>query len=105
MGYLNNFAFEELDANRSLFTDMTKTDFIATYKVSDEAVVRFEDYLNLRERTKITFAAYHDVMKQLIKAGLGDQLYGGNTYEQIINAKDDMVNTVIEISETVVELE
>lgn len=105
MGYLNNFAFEELDANRSLFTGMTKTNFIATYKVGDEVVVRFEDYLNLRERTKITFAAYHDVMKQLIKAGLGDQLYGGNTYEQIINEKDDMVNTVIEISEAVVELE
>ena len=61
--------------------------------------------LILESVLKLLLRLITTVMKQLIKAGLGDQLYGGNTYEQIINEKDDMVNTVIEISEAVVELE
>jgi len=98
-GYISNFVFEELDRNRSVYENVTKDDFIANFEVSDDIVIKFQDYLNLKERTKITFVAYHDAMKQLIKADLADQLYGGNASEQIINEKDEMILEVIKLSE------
>jgi carboxyl-terminal processing protease len=98
-GYISNFVFEELDRDRSVYENVTKDDFIANFEVSDDIVIKFQDYLNLKERTKITFVAYHDAMKQLIKADLADQLYGGNASEQIINEKDEMILEVIKLSE------
>lgn len=98
-GYISNFVFEELDRDRSVYESVTKDDFITNFEVSDDIVIKFQDYLNLKERTKITFVAYHDAMKQLIKADLADQLYGGNASEQIINEKDEMIIEVIKLSE------
>lgn len=98
-GYISNFVFEELDRDRSVYENVTKDDFITNFEVSDDIVIKFQDYLNLKERTKITFVAYHDAMKQLIKADLADQLYGGNASEQIINEKDEMILEVIKLSE------
>lgn len=98
-GYISNFVFEELDRDRSVYENVTKDDFIANFEVSDDIVIKFQDYLNLKERTKITFVAYHDAVKQLIKADLADQLYGGNASEQIINEKDEMILEVIKLSE------
>ncbi|GAA0735849.1 MULTISPECIES: S41 family peptidase [Flavobacteriaceae] len=98
-GYISNFVFEELDRDRSVYENVTKDDFIKNFEVSDDIVIKFQDYLNLKERTKITFVAYHDAMKQLIKADLADQLYGGNASEQIINEKDEMILEVIKLSE------
>ena len=59
----------------------------------------FQNYLNLRERTSISFEAYYDVMKQLIKAALAEQLFGSNEAEQIINQKDVMIEEVILLSQ------
>ncbi|TDY10584.1 S41 family peptidase [Meridianimaribacter flavus] len=98
-GYISNFVFEELDRDRSVYEKVTRDDFIKNFEVSDDIVIKFQDYLNLKERTKITFVAYHDAMKQLIKADLADQLYGGNASEQIINEKDEMILEVIKLSE------
>ncbi len=98
-GYISNFVFEELDRDRSVYENVTKDDFITNFEVSDDIVIKFQDYLNLKERTKITFVAYYDAMKQLIKADLADQLYGGNASEQIINEKDEMILEVIKLSE------
>ena len=97
-GYISNFVFEELDKDRSIYKNVTKDDFISNFEISDDIVVRFQDYLNLKERTKITFVAYHDVMKRLIKADLANQLYGSNASEQVINDKDAMIDEVIKLS-------
>lgn len=97
-GYINYFVFEELDKTRDFYKDVTKEDFIANFQVSDDVIVRFQDYLNLKESTNITFVAYHDAMKQLIKAALAEQLYNSNVAEEIINQKDDMIEEVIKLS-------
>ncbi|OUR94750.1 peptidase S41 [Flavobacteriales bacterium 34_180_T64] len=99
-GYISNFVFEELDKDRSVYKDVSEADFIANFEISDDIVIQFQDYLNLKERTKITFVAYHDVMKKLIKADLANQLYGSNASEQIINAADAMIEEVIKLSKT-----
>lgn len=97
-GLINYFVFEELDKDRESYTDMTKQDFISNFEVCDEIVIRFQDYLNVRGSTKITFTAYNQEMKHLIKAALADQLYGSNVSEQISNASDDMIKEVIKLS-------
>jgi carboxyl-terminal processing protease len=67
-------------------------------------VVRFQDFVNRRENTNITFVAYNDVIKTMIKANLGRQLYDDNTYFEIINSEDLMVEEVLLLSKEEPEL-
>ena len=98
-GYVSNFVFEELDKDRSAYADINLKDFIQNFEVSDEMILKFQNFLNFKENTKITFVAYHNAMKMLIKAELADQLYGDGTYQQVINQGDKMVQEVIMLSE------
>ena len=77
---------------------MTQDDFINNFAVSDEVVKRFQTYLNIKESTNITFVAYKDQMKQLIKAALAEQLFGTNAAEEIMNVNDEMILEVIKLS-------
>jgi carboxyl-terminal processing protease len=97
-GHFGYFVFEELDKDRSVYADVTKYDFINNFEVSDDIVVRFQDYVNLKERTDITFVAYNDEIRRLIKATLARQLFDDNAFEEIINKDDVMVQEVILLS-------
>lgn len=97
-GYISYFVFEELDKDRLAFKGITKNDFIKNFEVSDDIVVRFQEYLSEKERVNITFVAYNAEMKQLIKAYLAEQLYGRAAYEEIMNTTDDMIEEVILLS-------
>lgn len=97
-GYVSYFVFEELDKDRNTFKGITKNDFIKNFDVSDDIVVRFQEYLSEKERVQITFVAYNSEIKQLIKASLAEQLFGRNAYEEIMNSTDDMVEEVIRLS-------
>ncbi|MFT5242740.1 MAG: carboxyl-terminal processing protease [Glaciecola sp.] len=96
--YISNFVFEELDRDRSVYDDVTSDDFIENFEISDDIVVKFQDFVNQKERTNITFVAYHDQMKRLIKSELAQQLYGSNIAEKILNEVDDMIEEVILLS-------
>lgn len=98
-GYISYFVFEELDKDRTVYKDITEDDFKDNFEVSDDVVVRFQDYLNLRERTRVTFVAYHDQIKRMIKAALGQQLFGDKVYHEILNEADDMIEEVILLSQ------
>jgi carboxyl-terminal processing protease len=78
---------------------VSKYDFINNFEVSDDIVIRFQDYVNKHERTNITFVAYNEVIKRLIKATLARQLYDDNAFEEIINKEDIMVQEVILLSQ------
>lgn len=97
-GLINYFVFEELDVDRKKYQQITKEDFISNFEVNDEIVSHFQDYLMARGSGKITFVAYKEEIKQLIKAALADQLYGSNTSEKILNAMDPMIEEVIKLS-------
>jgi len=97
-GHFGFFVFEELDKDRSVYSDVSKYDFINNFEVSDDIVVRFQDYVNARERTNITFVAYNDEIRRLIKATLARQLFDDNAFEEIINKEDMMVQEVILLS-------
>ena len=98
-GLISYFVFEELDKDRGSYNGVTQQDFISNFEVSDDIVIRFQDYLNERHRANVTFVAYNKEMKQLIKAALADQLYGSNASEEILNATDDMIEEVMRLIE------
>ena len=98
MGHFGFFVFQELDKDRSIYEGVTKRDFIENFEVSDDIVLRFRNYVNERERTNITFVAYNDVIKLLIKATLARQLYDDNAFFEIINKRDIMIDEVILLS-------
>lgn len=98
-GYVANFAFEMLDKDRRAYENMPKQDFVDNFEVTDEMVFRFQEYLNARTGSKITFVAYNEEVKLYIKATLADQLYGNGSFNEIINQKDIMIEEVIKLSE------
>lgn len=97
-GHFGFFVFEELDKDRSIYANVTKYDFINNFEVSDDIVVRFQEFINRKESTNITFVAYNDEIKRIIKATLARQLYDDNAFEEIINKEDVMVQEVILLS-------
>lgn len=98
-GHFGYFVFEELDKDRSAFNSVTKYDFINNFEVSDDIVVRFQEYINKREGTNITFVAYNNEIRRLIKATLALQLFDDNAFEEIMNEEDIMVQEVILLSD------
>ena len=98
-GFFSYFVFEELDKDRSAYDGISKQDFIDNFIVSDDIVVRFQDYLNIRSEHNITFVAYHKTVKQYIKATLAEQLFGRESYEEIINENDIMIEEVKKLNQ------
>ncbi|GAA4800766.1 S41 family peptidase [Litoribaculum gwangyangense] len=97
-GYFGNFVFEQLEKDRHAYDDLSRQEFIDTFVVNDDLVFAFQDYLNLRADSKVTFVAYHEEVKQYIKATLADQLYGAGAFEEIYNQRDIMIDEVIKLS-------
>jgi carboxyl-terminal processing protease len=97
-GFISYFVFEELERDRSIYDDIYRQDFIDSFEVGDDLVFAFQDYLNVRTDSKITFVAYHEEVKQYIKAALADQLYGYGAYEEVFNQRDIMIEEVVKLS-------
>lgn len=97
-GHFGYFVFEELDKNRAIYDGVSKRDFIDNFSVSADIVLKFQNYVNRLEGTKINFVAFNDVIQRLIKATLARQLYDDNAYEEIINKSDIMIEEVILLS-------
>ncbi|MGF1555078.1 S41 family peptidase [Paucihalobacter sp.] len=97
-GYVSNFVFETLDADRFAYNDILEKEFVNDFEASDVFIKSFEDFINLKERTKFNFAVYHSQMKEMLKAEMARQLFGDDAYYQIISQTDTMINEVIFLS-------
>ena len=98
-GVISYFVFETLEKDREIYKDFQRQDFIDNFHVSDDMVLEFQDYLNVRTGSNITFVAYHEEVKHYIKATFADQLFGEGAFEEIINQRDIMIDEVIQLSE------
>ena len=98
-GFINYFVFEELEIDRSVYKGISRRDFIDSFEVDNDLVFAFQDYLNVRTDSKITFVAYHQEVKQYIKAALADQLYGDGAFDEVFNQRDIMIDEVIKLSD------
>ncbi len=98
-GFIGYFVFEELEKDRHVYDGISRRNFIDSYEVGEDLVFAFQDYLNVRTDSKITFVAYHNEVKQYIKATLADQLYGNGAFEEVFNQRDIMIDEVIKLSD------
>ncbi|MFB9056051.1 S41 family peptidase [Mariniflexile ostreae] len=98
-GFIGFFVFEILERGRANYDGISKQAFIDDFIVDDRLVLEFQDFLNIRADSQVTFVAYHDVIKHYIKATLGDQLFGSGAFEEILNQSDIMIDEVIKLSE------
>jgi len=98
-GIMGNFVFEQLEKNRHANDKFSKQEFIDSFEMGDDMVFAFQDYVNMKTASNITFVAYHKEIKLYLKATLADQLYGDGAYEEILNKDDAMVDEVIKLSE------
>lgn len=97
-GFITNFVFEELEKDRNAYKDMSRALFISDFRLSDDMVVDFQDYIKLKRNIDVTFVAYNEEVKQYIKASLAEQIYGNGAFQEVINLKDIMIDEVIELS-------
>ncbi|WP_299548671.1 S41 family peptidase [Seonamhaeicola sp.] len=97
--FFDNFIFRQLDVDRHAYDGISRRDFIESFEVDDELVVKFQDYVNTQTRSKVTFVAYHKEVKQYLKATLADQLYGNGAFEEVFNQTDIMIDEVIKLSD------
>ena len=97
-GIMNYFVFEQLDQDRGAFSDFKQDEFVRNFVVDNAMVDRFQDYLNDRSRYKIPFVAYKDEIKIYLKATLAEQLFGSEAAVQVLNSRDDMIKTVLQLS-------
>ncbi|WP_299776761.1 S41 family peptidase [uncultured Formosa sp.] len=98
-GFISYFIFEELEKDRHVFDGYSRRNFIETFKVSDDLVLKFQDYLNVRTVANISFQNSKEEVKLYLKATIADQLYGKGVYTEVFNNQDNMINEVIKISE------
>ena len=98
-GIMNYFMFEELDHQRDLFKSMELDDFVANYRVSDETLKQFQNYINLRSKYRITFDGYKEEVRLYLKATLAEQLFDTTVFFKIINSKDKMIEEVLNLQE------
>lgn len=96
-GFIGYFVFEMLEKDRKSYSNMSKEDFLQTYEVDDAMVNDFQDYLNIRTQSQLSFVAYHDKVKHYLKATLADQLYGSGAFEEVYNKYDVMIKKVLEL--------
>ncbi|CAH8287156.1 carboxyl-terminal processing protease [Mariniflexile fucanivorans] len=97
-GFIGYFIFETLEKNRKIYQGISRQDFIDKFEVSEAMVYEFQEYLNKRNESQLTFVAYHEEVKQYLKATLADQLYGLGAFEEVFNQHDLMIEEVIELS-------
>jgi carboxyl-terminal processing protease len=98
-GFMGYFVFETLEKDRMFYGDISRQDFIDIFEVPGKMVYDFQEYLNERTESKLTFVAYHDEVKQYLKATLADQLYGEGAFEEVFNQRDIMIEEVVGLSE------
>ena len=98
-GFIGYFVFEELEKDRHIYDGIIRQDFIDNFEVSDDMVTSFQDYLNVRTDSDITFVAYYDEIRQYLKATLADQLFGDGAFQEVFNQSDIMIDEVIQLSE------
>jgi carboxyl-terminal processing protease len=97
-GIMSNFIFEELEKARKSFSNFSREEFITNFEVTNDVLERFGEYLNLKARFKIPFAAYNDEVKLFLKATLAEQLFGNEAYVQVVNSNDVMLDKVLELN-------
>ncbi len=101
-GFMNHFIFEFLEKNRSWYKDLSFEDFISDYVVEDSLAIEFIKYARLNE-ARIDLSNHSESLKKALKANIGQQLFGPNAFEFILNQDDPMLLKVLELEAQLIE--
>ena len=96
-GYLSYFIFEHLDEDRKRYSQYGRSEFIEDFKVDDILFQNFIDYA-IKNRLRMDFYAYENIIKAHLKAALSEQLFGANMYAQLKGLVDPMLTKVRSLS-------
>lgn len=97
-GYMGFYIFEYLDHHRDKFSGMDFRTFLEEVEVDSALAYGFSDYLSSRG-LEIDLDKYRDNLELYLKAGIAEQLYGTNAYQQVLRKDDPMIEAVLHISE------
>ncbi|MDC1325583.1 peptidase S41, partial [Ulvibacter sp.] len=95
-GFMNHFIFEYLEKNRSWYKNLTVEEFIRDYVVEDSLPLDFIKYARLNE-AGVNLSEHSKALKKALKAAIGQQIFGPNVFEFILNEGDPMLLKVIEL--------
>ncbi|HZW63318.1 MAG TPA: S41 family peptidase [Flavobacteriaceae bacterium] len=98
-GLISYFVFEQIEKNRNDYQQLSKPEFLHQFQVDEAMLVDFQEYLNQRLKTKITFIAYKDEIKLFIKAFFAEQLFNEGSYQEVIGTSDIVIEEVIKLSQ------
>ena len=93
-GLVGHFVFEELDKNRSAFTNLTFEQFLAKMQTENTYVTHFEKYL-METGLDQKLTDNKALVKKYITAEFAQQLFGESKYYQIILKDDAMIKAVL----------
>ena len=101
-GFMNHFIFEYLEKNRSWYKNLTVEEFISDYVVEDSLPLDFIKYARLNE-AGVNLSKHSKALKKALKAAIGQQIFGPNVFEFILNEGDPMLLKVIELESQSIE--
>ena len=101
-GFMNHFIFEYLEKNRSWYKNLTVEEFIRDYVVEDSLPLDFIKYARLNE-AGVNLSKHSKALKKALKAAIGQQIFGPNVFEFILNEGDPMLLKVIELESQPIE--
>ncbi|WP_298517323.1 S41 family peptidase [uncultured Kordia sp.] len=97
IGYMDDFVFNVLEADRGKYNDISFQEFIRDFTISDELLKEYASFLSEMRGQRIYIEKYADQMKRHLKAIFIEQLYGTNGYQQQLNVGDEMIEKVMEL--------
>ncbi len=97
-GLLDRFAFEYLDKDRKYFENMSREEFMKADWIDKETLEDFNQFLHEYKPMPTGFGDnIFPFFKKYLKASLAEQLFGKETFYEIINEEDNMLKKVKEI--------
>ncbi|WP_420571430.1 S41 family peptidase [Kordia sp.] len=99
IGYIDDFVFEKLDVDRSLYSNMSLQEFMNEFTVTDDLLQEYTDFFSKVRGQRIYIEKYAAQMKRHIKAIYIEQLFGMNGYQQQLNVGDEMIAKVIALQQ------
>lgn len=95
-GYFSRFAFNHLEADRSLYAAYDADRFYREFEVDDILFDRLMGFLS-QFRLNLNFYDYEDLLKAHIKGAIADQLFSPNLKARILAPTDSVLRKVIEL--------
>lgn len=103
-GFMDRFIFNMLEKDRSGYNSISQEEFRNQKVVDDQMIEEFETYTSnatgifSHHGFSLSVSEYNSLLKKYLKATMAQQLFGSNTFEQIVNQGDPMLEKVVALS-------